>query len=503
MSQKNKIYTQYLFFGFLIVLSSWLRWIWTGSLEADDNSLPKSGFKVWAFFLCYSIGFSGWLYTYIKIVFQSEKYILSKIETKNLSYITIGLFSFMSVLFASDIYTYLAEGELATRGIFTYTNGELVKQSRFIDFVSPWWKECPNHYGPPLLFLFYTSVLIGKSVLGSYIVFKILMTLTTIAAIHFIYKLIELNSEKTKFNLFGFIALSPLIMIEGVGQAHVEIFITLLLILTIYSFLNQKFIWSIIFISLAMSCKIMYSMVLLPFILALFFVKFINKEKSILKFISYSLLTLILSSSIVAMTYIPVWEGIQTILYPMDYHKTKTPSRSFTEIFILIYHYGGELISSNFSISGLIAKTHDSQFLTKEMVLNYQNKIAPIFKYLGIILAGFSMLPLLKTKKTTEVFHIFAKVWIIIITIYSPIFNPWYYIPILFLMYYTDVKSWIIYAIIAMSMTMNPQLSNSIPSGYLPEILLSINLLCFPIFFLIYFKKNMILETIEKWKNPN
>ena len=148
-----------------------------------------------------------------------------------------------------------------------------------------------------------------------------------------------------------------------------------------------------------------------------------------------------------------------------------------------------------FSISGLIEKTHESNFLTKTLVLNYQSKVAPIFKIVGILLAGFSMIPLLKTKNITFVFHVFAKVWIIIITFYSPIFNPWYYIPILILLYNSDKKSWIVYSIIAMSFTINPQLSNSIPPGHIAEVILSINLLCFPIIFLIYFQENFIMET--------
>ena len=495
MSNKTKIYGQYLFFSMLIVLSSLFRWYSTGTLKADGNFVNYSKLHTWILFLSYVLGFLGLVYTYTKIVFNHSQYQLNQIQVRNLAFLSCCFFFFMTVIFASDIYTYLAEGDLASRGIFTYTNGEILKQSLFIDYVSDWWKECPNHYGPPLLFLFYLSVLIGKTIMGSYVVFKLLMLFTTIASIHLVYKFFVNSNKEYKYNMFAFVALAPIILIEGAGQAHVEIFIALLLAGCIYQFLKENYINAIGLIALAMSCKIMYSMILFPFIVALFYVEFINKEKSILKFSKYLVYSFFITIVVIAISYIPVWESIQTILAPMDYHKTKTPSRSFTEVFILIYHYGRELVSTNFSISGLIEKTHESNFLTKTLVLNYQSKVAPIFKIVGILLAGFSIIPLLKTKNITFVFHVFAKVWIIIITFYSPIFNPWYYIPILILLYNSDKKSWIVYSIIAMSFTINPQLSNSIPPGHIAEVILSINLLCFPIIFLIYFQENFIMET--------
>lgn len=498
MQTRNRIYLQFLFFGFFIVFSSWIRWYSTGSLRADDNFVKESLFHTWTFFLSYCIGFGGMLYTYFHIVFNKKNYILNVLDTKKLAFLSSGLFFFMSVMFASDIYTYLAEGELATRGIYTYTNGELVKESAFIDYVSLWWKDCPNHYGPPLLLLFASAVSIGKSLFMSYVVFKLLMLIVSFCLIEVVYRIfVEIKLTQT-YNVFALIVLGPIILIEGVGQAHVEIIISLLLALSILFFLRNKILIAIFFIALAMACKVMYSMILLPFMIAFVYVKYFNIEKNSSKFVQYILISIFLSCVIVAISYIPVWEGLSTVMNPMDYHKTKTPSRSFTEIFIFVYHYGKELIQNEFSISKLIENAHNSNFLTKAMVLDYQNKIAPIFKLIGVLLSGWCLLPLLKSQKTMDVFHVFAKVWIVIITFYSPIFNPWYFMPILILLFGSDKKSWMIYAIVTMSFTINPQLSNSIPAGHIAEVILSINLLCFPILFLLFFKENFILET---WRN--
>ena len=323
----------------LIVLSSLFRWYSTGTLKADGNFVNYSKLHTWILFLSYVLGFLGLVYTYTKIVFNHSQYQLNQIQVRNLAFLSCCFFFFMTVIFASDIYTYLAEGDLASRGIFTYTNGEILKQSLFIDYVSDWWKECPNHYGPPLLFLFYLSVLIGKTIMGSYVVFKLLMLFTTIASIHLVYKFFVNSNKEYKYNMFAFVALAPIILIEGAGQAHVEIFIALLLAGCIYQFLKENYINAIGLIALAMSCKIMYSMILFPFIVALFYVEFINKEKSILKFSKYLVYSFFITIVVIAISYIPVWESIQTILAPMDYHKTKTPSRSFTEVFISVWRF--------------------------------------------------------------------------------------------------------------------------------------------------------------------
>lgn len=407
----------------------------------------------------------------------------------------------MSVMFASDIYTYLAEGELATRGIFTYTNGEFVKQSLFIDYVSTWWRDCPNHYGPPLLGIFCLSVFIGKTLFGSYLVFKLFILIISLALIEVIYKIMKYQNLDSHYNLFALIVLAPLMLIEGVGQAHVEIIISLLLALGIYAFIRDKIYLGIFFIAIAMSAKIMYSMIFLPLIFAILFVKYYNIEDSIAKFLKHSFVAIMICLIIIAISYIPIWQGLDTIFHPMDYHKTKTPSRSFTEIFIFIYHYGSALIDFNFSIPKLVEATHTPNFLPKSLILDYQSKISPIFKIIGILLSGWCMLPMLKSKSILDVFHVFAKVWIIIITFYSPIFNPWYYMPILVLLFQTDKKSWMIYAIVTISFTINPQLSNSIPPGHFGEVLLAINLLCFPFLFLIKFKENFILETWINFKS--
>ncbi len=485
----------------LIVLASWTRWYFTGTLKADENYIENNALALNFYIFSYFSGFFLLVHTYYKIIFRKEGFDLDLKDTRTLSIIGNLILFFMTVIFASDIYTYLAEGELATRGIYTYTNGELVKNSLFIDHVSFWWKDCPNHYGPPLLFMFYSSVFIGKSVMASYWVFKVLMLISAILLTQVVYLILKEQNIKTTYNLYALVVLAPLFLIEGIGQTHVDLVITLLIALFIYFYLKNRFWISTVFIALAISCKIMYGVILIPLFMALLYVKYINVAKNIKGFLSYSILGLSIIGIIVGLSYIPVWQGWETILNPMEYHKNKTPCRSFTELAILVYKFGGELIRNGFNIPQLLLDAHTKDFLSVKKILEYQSLIAPILKSIGFLLALWSALPLLKIKDSKEVFHVFARLWIIIITIYSPIFNPWYFMPILLLLLFSDTKSWMIYAIIVVSQSINGQLGNStIPIGNLWEVLASIQVLTLVPLFLLYFKKHLLIEPFESFK---
>lgn len=494
-TSQNKRGLWYLLFASMIILASWTRWYYTGNLEADNNFILNSTWGVWQYFIFYTVGFWGMVWCYYKIVIRADGFNLSMDETIALSRWGFILFYFMTVIFASDIYTYLAEGELATRGIFTYTDGSRVEQSRFIHYVSHWWKDCPNHYGPPLLFIFWLSVKLGQNVLTSYFILKGILLLIAILYTEVIRRLYK-DTDHSQYNLIALVLLAPILLLEGVGQTHVEIVIALFMAIGLWSFKKKHNYLFISMIALAIACKVMYASLLIPLLICMLYVEYMKKQKQIAKFIGLSAVSIILIIAIVGIVYIPVWESIDTLMHPIRYHSTKTPSRSFTEIAILVYKYGREILVHGHSIPELQIMAHRPDFFPISEVLNYQSKIAPFFKWLGILLAGWNILPLYKEKDWRKVFHIFAKIWIIVITIYSPIFNPWYYIPVLLLMGYTDVKSWVIYAIFVVSQSINGQLGNStIPPGHPLEIFSSIQVLSMAPLFLIYFKKHFILET--------
>jgi hypothetical protein len=489
----------YILFSFLVVLSSWIRWYSTGSLKADENFIFNSSIALWSCVMSYHIGIYGMMYILYNIVYNKPNYQITKRQTIQISVFSLLLFSFMTVIFASDIYTYLAEGELWTRGIFTYTNGNLVKQSKFIEYVSQWWKDCPNHYGYPLLFVFGISSFIGNSVFKSYLTLKFLILIVGLVLVYLVSKLEETTSENN-YNYFAIFILSPILMIEGLGQAHAEIILTLLLAATMLSIQNRRHLLAAVFIGIAIACKILYGVILLPLFIALVYV--ISKEK-INKwafFITNGLLSICIIAFVITISYIPIWQGLETITNPMAYHSTKTPSRSYTEILILLYKYGSEMLLNGSSVSDLMKAAQQPGFFPVSKIIEYKNRIAPFFSVLGLFLAIINLLPIIATKKVNEVYYYFAKLWIIIIIIYSPIFNPWYFMPIILLMFHQRKTSWIFYLIVVTSLSMNYQIGNSIPPDTYLNLIVTANMVLMLIMFLYKFKVHFIVEPLTEIK---
>lgn len=497
---KNKAAKQFLLFGFFVVLSSWIRWYATGTLKADDNYIYQD---IWLY-IClslYFIGIVGLTIVYYKIVTRYSGYDLDLNSTRTLSYAGLILFTGMTVMLTSDIYVYLAEGNIALKGIYTYTDGSRLLQSQYIDYVSPWWKTCPNHYGPPLLFLFSWTSIFGDNILVSYFIFKLIIFCFAIFLPWVVGKIMKFNSD-SRYNTYALIVLAPVLMIESVGQLHVEVIIALGVALFIYLQNKNLWVYASIPLGLVISCKIMYSIILLPFMVGVYYSKY-KAGKSRLGHIFFQCLaSLGIIISIIAITYSFVWEGWETIVHPYSYHSTKTPSRSFTEIIILVYKYLSEFIGGR-SISELIALSGTKSFLSIEEVLRLKNLIAPYFSAFGLILAVWNLFPMIYSKSIESVSKIIAKLWIIVITVYSPIFNPWYFIPILVLLYSEDKKSWIYYAIFTMSSSISYQIGHTIPAGNYLGILATVNMFLMLGMFLYQFKNHFILEPLSQLKNKS
>ncbi len=489
----------FILFSFFVVLSSWIRWYSTETLKADENFILESNVSLWSCVFFYHIGIFGMMYILYQIVCQKPNYKISKVQTIKISLFSMFLFFLMTVMFASDIYTYLAEGELWTRGIFTYTNGELIKQSRFIEYVSDWWKDCPNHYGAPLLFLFGISCYFGHTIFKSYVFFKLLIFFIGLMLLYVVSKL-ESTIYKSQYNFFALIVLSPILMIEGIGQAHAEIVITLLLAATMLAMHHKKIFLAAIFIGIAIACKILYIVILLPLFLSLIYVYNKSEQSNWKTKVKDLVISLGLIALVIFISYIPIWQGIETITNPIAYHGTKTPSRSYTEILILFHRYWSDIVQNGANITELIKRAQMPNFLPVSKVLYLKDKIAPFFAWFGLVLAAWNLLPLIRAEKVNSVYYYFAKLWIIIIVIYSPIFNPWYFMPILMLMFYHRKSSWIFYLVFVTSLSINYQIGNTTPPDSVLNVLVSVNMVLMLVMFLYKFKTHFIAEPYHELK---
>jgi hypothetical protein len=289
-------------------------------------------------------------------------------------------------------------------------------------------------------------------------------------------------------------------MIEGIGQVHAEIVITLLLAATMLAMHHKKIFLAAIFIGIAIACKILYIVILLPLFLSLIYVYNKSEQSNWKTTVKNLVISLGLIAFVIFISYIPIWQGIETITNPIAYHGTKTPSRSYTEILILFYRYGSDILQNGANITELMKRAQMPNFLPVSKVLYLKDKIAPFFAWFGLALAAWNLLPLIRTDKVNSVYYYFAKLWIIIIIIYSPIFNPWYFMPILMLMFYHRKSSWIFYLVFVTSLSINYQIGNSIPPDSYLNVLVSANMVLMLVMFLYNFKTHFIVEPYHELK---
>ncbi len=125
----------------------------------------------------------------------------------------------------------------------------------------------PNYYSvyPPVLqVVFYTaSYLSCNSIIGSIVVFRIIILLAEIGTYYFLKKLLIHFSISKEYILFYF--LNPLIIIELTGNLHFEALMLFFTVASIYYLIKQKWLLAAMLLAIAISTKLI-PLLLMPLI---------------------------------------------------------------------------------------------------------------------------------------------------------------------------------------------------------------------------------------------
>ncbi|WGF93861.1 glycosyltransferase 87 family protein [Aequorivita marisscotiae] len=217
---------------------------------------------------------------------------------------------------SQDFYRFLWDGRLLAQGISPYlftpassiALGVTIEQStELINGMGSLNASHFSNYPPINQFLYTVAALIsGKSILGSVIVFRVIMILADIGILYFGKRLLEKINLPVK-NIFWYF-LNPFIIIELTGNLHFEGVMLFFFIWALYLLFKGKWFWAAVLIAVSVSVK------LIPLLfLPLFFKWFSKKEvptalnlTSLLSFYAVIGLTILI-------TFLPFlsWEFIQ------------------------------------------------------------------------------------------------------------------------------------------------------------------------------------------------
>ncbi len=398
-----------------LVLVSWSKLVFTGSMKVDNN--PVSTWQGLSIFLIFGVSLFIYGRIYYKLYKNAGQLTISHFQIKKWGYIHIVLASLMLPILSNDIFLYMAYGDLSNMGHDVFREQDIMVHSKWAYLVGNW-KDSPYLYGPLTLWIGKIANWIGGN--NVYIVLFVFKLIWALIAICFL----EIMSLTVKhLGDFILVLFTPVFWLQNIGGLHYDLVAGFFLLIAVYFISQQKIVFSLVAIAIACMCKIVF-LIFVPFILLHYF--FINPNRITWKPMVYFIMGIAISAILVGLSYLPFWKGMETISVPLKYLNTQEPSKSFSEVL-------GELLNLVFADAAPkdeLANTIDS---TSKIWWWKQCRIA--FNILGIILAVIvSIVFMVKTKFVfykTVLAEYWIKICLVFFFFYSHIFNAWYLIALL------------------------------------------------------------------------
>ncbi len=390
--------------AFLITLFSWFRYLIVENPAPDHAFLPFPFNLSGILILLASISMA--LIGQLLIVKQINVYGLNEYHKQIL--LSVGILlalisTFMLPLLSNDIFSYLSYVDLfVNTDVNPYTlSGAGLKTSKYYSLIGSTWKNTPFCYGPFQLIFWVPAVLIsGNNLFVAIAIFKVLVLGLVIGTILLLYRYAtspEIN-KKNDVMLFTVI-LSPILWIEGAGQAHNDILIAFLYAAWLNLASKKQFFLSGIMVGLALASK------LTSLVPGIMFVLYLMRRVSFLKGVSAGFTILI----IVVLMYVPVWNGIETLTIPFN----------------ALAH--GDMTNSLWQVFYNIAKIFKAEQSNIIHNLFYIRMISGV----TIALAGAYLS--LRSLTFQDLLGAMVKIYVLISMVALPFYHPWYLLPCLIL----------------------------------------------------------------------
>ena len=215
------------------------------------------------------------------------------------------IFTIMLPILSSDIYYYIGDSWLSAKYDQNpyYTTVYDLQKNGINDEIlqnTGCWKNTTSVYGPiwNMIAELLVTLSLGNLTIALYI-FKIAALAIHILNCYFIYKITQKNKYVIMYGL------NPLVLTEALSNVHNDIYLILMVLLTIYFLLKKRNIYiAIIFMVLSVATK--YSTALLiPFVLLYYF-----KDKSTTRRLVYSFIAGMSVIALVAIMYLPYYRDI-------------------------------------------------------------------------------------------------------------------------------------------------------------------------------------------------
>ena len=310
----------------------------------------------------------------------------------------------MLPLLSGDLWSVLAYAELLMKPSvdpFTLTPPGLAGSS-FLPLVSPRWREAPCTYGPLQLAFWAPAAWFTKSLAAALLVAKVL----AVAAVAGTLALLRRHCARPEgpgAAAFAAVALSPVLWIEGAGQAHNDVVVGLLFAAWLVAARGSRVSLACVLLGAAVASKLNAA---LP--AGMYLAYLAGRPGPVLGRLGRVAAGASALGLVVVLAYRPFWSGLDTLRVPLAFLAERRPTNSL-----------GEVV-----------------FLALRPILGQSAATAALASLGTLLTAGLGLLGAALAWRAPGVASLagsMAAVSLLATTLAAPVFHPWYLIPFLVL----------------------------------------------------------------------
>lgn len=234
--------------------------------------------------------------SYLSYLFLVHKKNIEEKEIWKFIIFSSIILTFSYNAFSYDLFNYIFDAKIVT---FYHLNPYMHKALDFpgdpmLNFMH--WTHRTYPYGPSWLALTVPLSFLGFNFfLPTILMFKTLATLSYLGTVYFISKILKIVDVKNKLFAVAFFAFNPLVIIEGLVSAHLDIVMAFFGVLAFYLLFTRKNLLSIISLLFSVGIKFATSFLIPVFLFTIF-----KKEK--LSFEKISIVSILLMTAAVVIS---------------------------------------------------------------------------------------------------------------------------------------------------------------------------------------------------------
>lgn len=210
------------------------------------------------------------------LIMVYTKYLDSKSVWK-LILITTGILAFSYNAFSYDLFNYMFDAKIITH---YFQNPYVHKALDFpgdpmLSFMH--WTHRTYPYGPVWLVLTVPLSFIGFNYfIPTFLFFKLLMAAAFLGTVYYLGKILQKISPDNYLRGITFFALNPLVIIESLVSAHLDIVMIFFAVWSLHQLINRKYLLAFILLLISVGIKFMTA-VLIPVYLLIAYLQIKNK----------------------------------------------------------------------------------------------------------------------------------------------------------------------------------------------------------------------------------